>query len=87
MHAPYVGEFPVVLECRLLHAFDLGAHTQFVGEIVDVKVDEKALTPEGKLDLSAVGALSFMPGLEAYHGLGAKLADAFAVGRALRPSK
>ena len=33
--APYVAEFPLVLECKVLHMFDLGLHTQFVGEILD----------------------------------------------------
>lgn len=30
--APYVAEFPMVVECRLAHTFELGSHTQFVGE-------------------------------------------------------
>ena len=33
--APYVGEFPLVLECRLLKAVEIGLHTQFIGEILD----------------------------------------------------
>ena len=37
--APYAAEFPVVLECRLLHTLELGIHTQFIGEILDVKAD------------------------------------------------
>ena len=35
--APYVNEFPLVLECRLLHTIEIGLHTQFIGEILDVK--------------------------------------------------
>ena len=38
--APYVGEFPMVLECQLIHHHKLGLHTQFVGQIEDVKVDK-----------------------------------------------
>ncbi len=34
--APYVAEFPLVLECRLLHTLELGLHTRFIGEVVDV---------------------------------------------------
>ena len=33
--APYVQEFPLILECKLLQAIDLGAHTQFIGEIME----------------------------------------------------
>ena len=28
--APYVKEFPLVLECRLLNAVEIGLHTQFM---------------------------------------------------------
>ena len=28
--APYVKEFPLVLECKLVHVAELGLHTQFV---------------------------------------------------------
>src|SRR5512136_926866 len=34
--APYVKEFPLIVECKLAHVIDLGLHTQFVGEVVDV---------------------------------------------------
>ena len=44
--APYVAEFPLVLECRLLRTVEIGLHTQFVGEIVDVKADETVLGEE-----------------------------------------
>ena len=44
VNAPYVQEFPLVLECRLAHTFELGLHTQFVGEILDVKIDETCST-------------------------------------------
>src|SRR3972149_5217063 len=34
--APYVREFPLVLECQLIRTVGSGLHTQFVGEIKDV---------------------------------------------------
>ncbi len=42
---PVIAEFPIVFECRLLHATDLGVHTQFVGEVLDVQADEAVLGP------------------------------------------
>ncbi len=33
--APYVAECPVVMECRVRQAIDLGSHTLFVGEVLD----------------------------------------------------
>jgi flavin reductase (DIM6/NTAB) family NADH-FMN oxidoreductase RutF len=45
--APYVQERPLVLECKSLHVIDLGLHTQFVGQILDVKSDEDVLDAAG----------------------------------------
>jgi len=81
VHAPAVAEFPLVLECRVHHTLELGAHTMFVGEILDVKADEDALGPDGKLDLDAVGLVTYIPGAETYHGLGPSLGSAFSVGK------
>ncbi|HJX55638.1 MAG TPA: flavin reductase family protein [Methanoregula sp.] len=41
--APCIAEFPVVLECRVAKHVKIGAHTQFIGEILDVKIDESML--------------------------------------------
>jgi len=41
--APYVEEFPLALECRLVQSTDLGTHTQFIGEIVDLKASREIL--------------------------------------------
>src|SRR5512136_1972713 len=52
--APYVKEFPMIVECRLVRTIELGLHTQFVGEVVDVKVEEAALTSGGTADIKRV---------------------------------
>lgn len=78
--APYVQEFPMVLECRLAHTIELGLHTQFVGEIVDVKVEETALSGDGRADIKKVKPLVFTPDTQAYYGIGDFVAAAFSVG-------
>ncbi|UFS72525.1 flavin reductase family protein [Geomonas sp. RF6] len=85
--APYAAEFPVVLECRLVHSFELGLHTQFVGEIMDVKVDEGALAEDGKPDIVKIAPLVFDTGHRGYHGIGPFLGKAFAAGRDLPERK
>src|SRR3989339_86899 len=49
--APYVEEFPMILECRVIHHYEIGLHTHFVGEILDVKVDEDVLGDDGVPDI------------------------------------
>ncbi len=81
--APYVKEFPMILECRLAHTFELGLHTQFVGEILDVKVDDSALGKTGLADITKVKPLIFSPDTQAYYGVGAFVAKAFSVGEGI----
>ena len=47
--APYVDEFPFVLECKLLHTIEIGLHTQFIGEIVNIMAEESVLDERGLL--------------------------------------
>ena len=79
--APYVAEFPMVLECRVLHVFELGLHTQFVGQIMDVKADEAVLGTAGHPEIEKVRPIIFSPGNREYHGVGASLGQAFAIGK------
>jgi len=79
--APYVQQCPLVLECKIVHVFELGLHTQFVGQIVDVKADESVLDAAGKPDILKVLPLVFSPGNQVYYGVGVSLGHAFAVGK------
>ncbi len=81
--APYVAEFPLILECRLAQTFELGLHTQFVGQILDVKADEAVLGAGGLADILKVRPLIFAPDTQTYYGVGACLGQAFTVGAAL----
>ncbi len=81
--APYVGEFPLVLECRLVQAIELGLHTQFVGEVLDVKAEAGVLAGGGLVDMEKVRPLAFTPDTQAYYGIGRRIAEAFSAGRSL----
>ena len=79
--APYAAEFPVVLECRLLHTVEIGLHTQFIGEIIDVKADTDVLGDDGLLDIMKIKPLIFDTSQRGYHGVGPLLGKAFSVGK------
>jgi flavin reductase (DIM6/NTAB) family NADH-FMN oxidoreductase RutF len=78
--APYAEEFPVVLECRLLHTIEIGIHTQFIGEIVDVKGDPEVFGADGQLDIMKIKPLVYDPSHKGYHGVGPCLGKAFSIG-------
>lgn len=81
--APYAEEFPLVLECRLLHTLEIGLHTQFIGQIVDVKVDQSLLSEDGLPDILKLKPLVYDVAHKGYHGVGALLGKAFSIGRKL----
>ncbi|GFO58381.1 flavodoxin [Geomonas silvestris] len=79
--APFAAEIPFVLECRLVHHFELGLHTQFVGEIVDVKADPSVLAADGLPDILKLKPMLFDTAHRGYYGVGAFLGQAFSVGK------
>lgn len=81
VNAPYVEEFPFILECRLLHTFELGLHTQFVGEIMDVKADEDLIGEEGVPDPMKLKPVYYDPGTRCYYSTGGLLGKAYSIGR------
>lgn len=84
--APYVSEFPLVLECKVVHVAELGLHTQFVGEIMDVKVEESCLNDEGKPSIEKVRPFSWAASDNQYYATGQKIGHGFSDGKALRKS-
>ena len=79
--APYIAEFPMILECKLIHHYELGLHTHFVGEILDVKIDESMLDVEGKPDIDKIRPMVFSPEVKRYYGIGAFIGQAFEIGK------
>ena len=81
VNAPYISEFPLNLECKVIHVIDLGAHTQFVGEVLNVKVDstmdEDVETPL----IEQIKPLIFAPGSGNYYAVGDEVGRAFSVGK------
>ncbi len=79
--APYVKEFPLVLECKVLKIVEIGLHTEFIGEIVDVKADSLLLNEKGLPDLEKLKPIIWTPIDMTYHALGKILGKAFAIGK------
>lgn len=70
--APAIAEAPVSIECRVKQIIPLGSHDMFIGEVVNVLVDESLLDPQsGKLDLQRSRLLCYAHG--EYFGLGERL--------------
>lgn len=79
--APYVKEFPVAIECRLIKTVEIGLHTEFIGEVADVKADPGVLDGEGKMDPAKVRPLVWNASGNTYHGVGMPKGPAFSIGK------
>lgn len=79
--APYVKEFPLVLECKLIHTIEIGLHTEFIGEIMDVKADETVLGKSGVTDIEKLKPVIFAPDIASYYGVGKHIGKAFSIGK------
>jgi flavin reductase (DIM6/NTAB) family NADH-FMN oxidoreductase RutF len=82
--APYVREFPLVLECRVVHVVEIGLHTLFVGEIADIKADQAVLGADGLPDLEKVKPLVYDPSHSRYFAVGRFLGHAFSLGESIQ---
>jgi flavin reductase (DIM6/NTAB) family NADH-FMN oxidoreductase RutF len=79
--APYIKEFPLILECKLLHTIEIGLHTQFIGEIVDVKAEESILGENGVPEAGKVIPFFYSPENRTYHKIGEYLGKAHSMGK------
>ena len=68
VNAPYVKEFPIVLECKVTGYHDLGSHRQFIGEVVDSKIDERLLNDDGSVNMDLFDPIIYGQG-KYYSGL------------------
>ena len=56
--APGIAEAPVCIECKVTNVLDLGSHTMFVAEVVNVQVDDKYMDETGKFRLNDAGRIA-----------------------------
>ncbi len=81
VNAPYVDEFPLVLECKVIHTHKIGLHTQFIGEILDIKADESAVGEHGP-EIERIKPFLWAPDYgRGYYGVGRNLGKAFSIGK------
>jgi len=83
--APYVDEFPLVLECSVVGIHELGLHTQFIGEIQDVKVEDALLGADGRIDIGRLRPILFAMDPGSYYAIGSLIGKAYSIGKGLLP--
>lgn len=70
--SPTIEQSPVSIECRVKSTMDLGTHTMFIADVLNVRVDDKYMDPEtGRFKLEEANLLVYVHGH--YYGLGEML--------------
>ncbi len=82
--APYVEEFPLALECKLIHSLELGLHTLFIGEVLDIKADKDILGEKGLPDMHKFKPIIYNPEIRTYYAVGEYLGKAFSIGKEIK---
>jgi len=73
--APYIKEFPIIIECNLLQTHELGSHTMFIAEIMDVKADKSMIGKNDLPDIEKVKPFVFTPRSSNFYGIGKYLGN------------
>ena len=60
--APLIRECPVNTECTLKNIVSLGAHDLFIGEIVQVHIDQDILDDKGNIDIKKADPFTYNQG-------------------------
>ncbi|HBX23039.1 MAG TPA: flavin reductase family protein [Desulfotomaculum sp.] len=81
--APYIKEFPLNLECKVIQVIEIGSHTQFIGQIIDVKIDE-SLQADDQPSIEKIKPMLYAPDNSAYYGVGEYIGRAFSIGKDLK---
>jgi flavin reductase (DIM6/NTAB) family NADH-FMN oxidoreductase RutF len=79
-----IRECPVTAECTLTELIDMSTHNLLLGEVKHLYSEEKFMT-DGVLDQKKLNLLVFTNPAQQYWILGDVVADAFSVGKDLKP--
>lgn len=71
--APLIKQCSINLECKLKEIKTLGSHDMFIGEVINVNVDEKYKKENGTIDYGKINLLTYMG--QEYFVANKKIAD------------
>ena len=79
--APYVKEFPMILECNVVKVVEIGLHTEFIGEIIDVKAEESVLNANKMIDFEKLKPIVWSMANMSYRTVGEEIGKSFSDGK------
>ena len=74
----------MVIECKVIHTLEIGLHTQFIGEILDVKVNEAILGEGGLPEMLELSPILYAAESKTYYGVDSFIGKAYSLGKAIK---
>jgi flavin reductase (DIM6/NTAB) family NADH-FMN oxidoreductase RutF len=71
----------LVIECKVIKIVEIGLHTEFIGEIMDVKADSSVLNNRNLPDIEKIKPIIWNPSEMTYNKVGKPVGQAFSIGR------
>jgi flavin reductase (DIM6/NTAB) family NADH-FMN oxidoreductase RutF len=70
---PIIRQCPVGIECKVKNVINIGSHDLFIGEVVNISVDDDVLDQSGNIDFKKLKPVTWNPLTRDYYSLGEKL--------------
>lgn len=83
-NAPLIEQYPVNLECEVVHILDLGSHSLVIGRVAESHTSDSCLT-DGKPDIDKIQPIAWAK--NRYYALGEVVAKSHSVGQELARKK
>jgi flavin reductase (DIM6/NTAB) family NADH-FMN oxidoreductase RutF len=80
-NAPILDDFPVNIVCRTKTDFDMGTHTVFIGEIIDMLADPSVIGASGFPEIDKVDPMIYDLATKTYYSVGAPIMKAYTTKR------
>lgn len=81
---PIIKECPVNIECQVIREVEIMNWILIIGEILELNVDSDCLDENGKISISKVNPLAYIPTIREYWSVGEKLGDGFSAGKNIK---
>jgi flavin reductase (DIM6/NTAB) family NADH-FMN oxidoreductase RutF len=65
----------------VIHTYEIGLHTQFIAEILDVKADQEILGEDGKPEILKVDPMIYATKIREYYRVGELIGKAYSMGK------
>ena len=79
--APVLDGCAVTMECKLVNTLELGTHSMFIGEIMDVKCDSNVLSTGGNVDVAKLQPFVYSTVDSTYYAANDVLGKGYELGR------